>query len=49
MSTGEFFKRFQAGDLGDSDDFIDSAREHELLKHTEEEKRELTRLLKQCR
>lgn len=49
MSTGEFYKRFQAGKLGDADDFIDWAGEHELLEHAAREKRELTRLLKQCR
>nr|MDO8077873.1 hypothetical protein [Candidatus Freyarchaeota archaeon] len=47
--TEEFYARFKSGELGDTDDYIDWAGEYELLKHVEEEEREIARMLQQCK
>jgi len=49
MKTEEFYARFKSGELGDTDDYIDWAGEYELLKHVEEEEREIARMLQQCK
>ena len=49
MKTEEFYARFKSGELGDTNDYIDWAGEYELLKHVEEEKREIAGMLQQCK
>lgn len=49
MKTEEFYERFKSGELGDMDDYVDWAGEYELLKHVEEEEREIARMLEQCK
>lgn len=49
MKTEEFYERFKSGGLGDMDDYVDWAGEYELLKHIEEEEREIAWMLEQCK
>jgi hypothetical protein len=49
MKTEEFYEKFESGELGDLDDYIDWAGEYELLQHAKEEKKEVTRMLNNAR
>ena len=48
MSSGEFYKRFERGELGDSQDFMLWAAEYEALKVLERDKEVVERMLRSC-
>jgi len=44
ISSAEFFKKMERGELGDTEDFIEWAGEYELLQRTQDELAELQTL-----